>query len=84
MQALPVARLTQIVIQVAHGFSGSKQRAPKLNLKDFLPYPNWRPSGGEADGPDQPTKFVLTELAKRRALPMHVFSALMSSAERQP
>jgi len=84
LQALPIARLTQIVIQVAHGFSGSKRQAPKIEAKAFLPYPDWRPGGVEADGPDNPTKFVLTELAKRRAIPVHVFAALMSPIEQRP
>jgi hypothetical protein len=84
LNALPVARLTQILIQIAHGFSGSKRQAPKLETKEFLPYPSWRPANAEADGPSQPTRFVLTELAKRHALPVHVFAALMSHAERRP
>ena len=84
LRALPVARLTQVLIQIAHGFSGAKGQPPKLEVKDFLPYPNWNPAGGQADGPSPPTRFILTELGKRRALPMHVFAALMTPADRQP
>ena len=82
--ALPTARLTHTVIQIAHGFSGSNRAAPKLDIKSFLPYPDWQPAGAQAEGPSAPTRFVLTELAKRRALPVHVFTALMSPAEQQP
>jgi len=84
LQALPTARLTQTLIQIAHGFSGSKRPAPKLEIKDFLPYHNWKPSGAQPDGPSGPTQFVLTELVKQKALPLHVFAAMMKPASEQP
>lgn len=84
LQALPVARLTQIVLQVAHGFSGSKRAAPKINTRDFLPYPDWRPSASQADGPEPGTKFVLTELGRQRRIPIHVLTALMTPVEQRP
>jgi len=84
MNALATARLTQLVLQVAHGFSGSKRPAPKVAVKDFLPYPDWRPIAAEAEGPDQPTKFVLSELGQKRMIPIHVFAALMTPAEQRP
>jgi hypothetical protein len=55
----------------------------KVKPKDFLPYPDWRPSTAEADGPDQPTKFILTELIKTRQIPMHVFASLITRAEEE-
>lgn len=79
--AVTTARLAQLVLQVAHGFSGSKRPAPKVAVKDFLPYPNWRPSTADAGGPDQPTKFILSELGRNRQLPVHVVAALMTPAE---
>lgn len=79
--AVTTARLAQLVLQVAHGFSGSKRPAPKVSAKDFLPYPNWRPSTADASGPDQPTKFILSELGRNRQLPVHVVAALMTPAE---
>ena len=82
--ALPVARLTQILIQIAHGFSGSKRPAPKTEVKDFLPFPQWRPASQQADGPEPGTKFVLTELGKQRRIPIHVLAALMTPVEQQP
>jgi hypothetical protein len=84
LHATPVAQLTQILIQIAHGFSGSKRPAPKMELKDFLPFPNWHPAGHQADGPDSATKFVLSELGKQRRIPIHVLTALLTTAERQP
>ena len=84
LNALATARLTQLVIQVAHGFSGSKRPAPKIAAKDFLPYPDWRPIATEADGPDQPTKFVLSELGQKRMIPIHVLAALMTPADQRP
>ena len=84
LEAVPVARLTQIVLQVAHGFSGSKRAAPKINAKDFLPYPDWRPASSQADGPSNPTKFVLATLGRKRLLPAHVLAALMTPVEQRP
>lgn len=84
LTALPVARLTQILIQIAHGFSGSKRPAPKLEIKDFLPYPDFRPASHTADGPDAGTKFILTELGKQRRIPIHVLTALLTPVEQQP
>jgi hypothetical protein len=84
LEAVPVARLTQILIQIAHGFSGSKRAAPKVNAKDFLPYPDWRPASSQADGPSNPTKFILASLGRKRLLPPHVLTALMTPVERRP
>jgi hypothetical protein len=84
MAALPTARLTQLVVQIAHGFSGSRRPAPKMKVQDFLPYPKLSPASAEAEGPDDPTKFILTELGRSHRIPMHVFVALMTPVERQP
>ena len=84
LQALPTARLCQIVIQLAHGLSGSKRAGPKVTAKDFLPYPEWKPPSADASGPDQPTKFILSELGRNRQLPPHVLAALMTPAEQRP
>lgn len=84
IDAITAARLTNLVLQVAHGFSGSKRAAPKTKPEDFLPFPNWRPTNQEADGPDQPTKFILSELLRNRQIPMHVFVALITPSEGRP
>lgn len=84
LSAVPVARLTQILIQIAHGFSGSKRPVPKTQIKDFLPFPQWRPASQQAEGPEPGTKFILTELGKQRRIPIHVLAALMTPVEQQP
>lgn len=80
INSITAAQLTNLVLQVAHGFSGSKRAAPKTKPDSFLPFPGWRPAGTEAEGPDQPTRFVLTELLRARRIPMHVFAALTAPA----
>lgn len=83
LQALTTARLTATLIQIAHGFSGSKGPAPRLQVKDFLPFPDWKPDIEAAEGPDEVTRYLLSNLARARRIPMHVFSALMTPATRQ-
>lgn len=81
LRALATARLTTTVIQVAHGFSGSKGPAPKLQAKDFLPYPDWAPEIEAREGPDEVTRFTLGQLARARKIPVHVFTALMTPTD---
>ena len=76
------ARLAVTLVQIAHGFSGSKRPAPKVQTKDFLPFPDWKPESAAADGPDAPTKFVLSELVRSRRIPLHVYAALAADAGR--
>lgn len=83
VDSVAVARLTHVVLQIAHGFSGSKRAAPKTKPENFLPFPEWRPGSAQADGPDQPTKFVLSELLRGRRIPIHVFAALSTPVERR-
>jgi hypothetical protein len=79
-QSVSTARLNALVVQVAHGFSGSKRPAPKVNARDFLPFPDWKPASVSAEGADPPTKFILSELVRTRRIPMHVYAALAASA----
>ena len=81
IEALPVARLTSLVIQIAHGLSGSKRASPQIDMKTFLPFPDWRPASQQADGPSPGTQHVLTELAVKRMIPIHVLAGLMTPAE---
>ena len=53
--SLSTAKMTAILIQVAHGFSGSKRSAPNVAPHDFLPFPDWMPTTANADGPYPPT-----------------------------
>lgn len=75
-QSVATARMATVLVQIAHGFSGSKRPAPKVQPKDFLPFPDWKPASATADGPDAPTKFVLTELVRTQRIPLHVYAAL--------
>lgn len=75
------ANLTHLVVNVAHGFSGSKKAAPRIKPKDFLPFPDWEPTQSRAERIDAGTSFVLSQLVKQRRIPMHVFTALMSPPE---
>ena len=78
------ARLAAVVVQVAHGFSGSKRPAPKVHPREFLPYPDWKPASAPSDGPDGPTKFILSELVRHRQMPLHVYAALAAGASDSP
>lgn len=79
-QSMSTARQTAMLIQIAHGFSGSKRPAPKVQPRDFLPFPDWKPAAAAADGPDAPTKFILSELVRARQIPLHVYAALAAGA----
>ncbi len=78
LDALPVARLTTTLIGIAHGFSGSKRAAPKLDVKDFLPFPDWNPEGATRIGPSDETVAQLKKLLLKRQIPMHVFTSLIT------
>ena len=82
--SVSTARLTAVLIQIAHGFSDSKRAAPKVHPRDFLPFPDWKPASEVADGPDAPTKFILSELVRTRRMPLHVYAALASGASGAP
>lgn len=83
IHSISTAQLANLLLRVAHGFSGSKRAAPKSKPDNFLPFPGWRPAGTEADGPDQPTKFILSELLRGRRIPIHVFAALTTPASQR-
>lgn len=76
--SVTTAQLTHLVLQVAHGFSGSKKPPPKSQPTNYLPFPNWKPAESKQVGVDDSTRFVLVELVKQKALPMHVFTALVT------
>jgi hypothetical protein len=79
-QSVSTARLNALVVHVAHGFSGSQRPAPKVNPRDFLPFPDWKPASAASDKADPPTKFILSELVRTRCIPLHVYAALAASA----
>ena len=80
IKAVTTAQLAQIVLQVAHGFSGSKKAAPKIATKEFLPFPEWKPRGLENQTASEPTKFILSQLVSKGEIPLEVYLAL--TAER--
>lgn len=75
------ARVADLLLKVAHGFSGSRRSPPRTSPKDFLPYPGWQPPSTTSTGPDQPTKFVLGQLVQTSRIPLHVFLGLVTSPE---
>ena len=80
--SVSTARLTSVLINIAHGFSGSKSKAPKIDVKDFLPYPDWAPEAQETEGPSETTIHILVNLVKRNAIPRHVFVSLRTPLSR--
>lgn len=82
ISAYTVANLTQLVLGIAHGFSGSKGRPPSVKAKDFLPFPDWQPHTKEGKrNLDSSTRFVLTKLQKENRIPAYVFVSLMTPVE---
>lgn len=78
-QSAATARMATVMVQIAHGLSGSKRPAPKVQAREFLPFPDWKPASATADGPDAPTKFVLSELVRTQRIPIHVYAALATT-----
>lgn len=73
------------IAYIAHGMGGGKAPKPKVDLKDFLPFPNWKPLAEEGEpktGPSPSTKVALARLLRERRIPAYVFSQLNSSPER--
>ena len=78
--------VTSYLLQIAHGFSGSKKAPPKTTAKDFLPFPEWEPLEGTENRTDRPselTRSVLKTLLIKRKLPIHVYIALDNKAKEQ-
>lgn len=84
IQAVTTAQLTTVLINVAHGLAGGKQQSFRPKAKDFLPYPNWTPSGSITDGPDEYTRLLLAQLGKTKKLPLHVMTALLAPPSTEP
>lgn len=80
LTSLSTARMADLLLRVAHSFGGSKKPVRSMP-KDWLPFPNYKPSAKEADQADEPTKFILTELVQRFEIPVYVFVALNGRAD---
>lgn len=83
LDSISTARLADLLLKVAHGFSGSKKAPPKTEPKDWLPFPKYRVESQKAEEADAPTKFILSELAHKFAIPIYVFVALNGRASDQ-
>lgn len=78
INSMSTATLANLVLHVAHGFSGSKRTGPKSKPQDYLPFPDWQPETKRRANIDDTTKKVLIDLIRNRRIPMHVFSSLMT------
>lgn len=84
INSMSTATLANLVLQVAHGLSGSKRAAPKTKAQDYLPFPNWTPTSDKVQRLDPITKAALVTLARQQRIPVHVFSSLMSPPTGEP
>lgn len=76
INSITAAQLAQIVLQVSYAFSGSKKGAPKTTVKEFLPFPNFKPHTQAANKASSSTKFILEKLIASREIPLEVYLAL--------
>ena len=70
--SLTTARLTSIVVAIAHSFGGGKNKAKEIPLSDYLPF-DLNP-GDSAFRME--TREILKNMIERRKLPVHVIAAL--------
>lgn len=76
------AKLCMQLVMTAWGFAGGKGPKPKVDVKDFLPFPDWRPpEDGAPEGPDPETRATLTALIRERRLPLPIYTELISPPE---
>lgn len=69
--SISTAKLTQVVISVAQGFGGSKERN-RTKISDFLPFE----LDQQSSEVEERTKQILTTLIKSQRIPAHVIAAL--------
>ena len=79
--SLTNAQTACVILQTAHAYAGGKGRGPKALPKDFLPFPKWKPTTEESDGPDDATLHILSTLIRSMSIPMHVYVELTRPAE---
>lgn len=76
------AKLCMQLVMTAWGFAGGKGPKPKVELKDFLPFPDWQPpEDGSPQGPDPETRNVLITLVRQRRIPMPIYTQLITPPE---
>lgn len=80
LQSSTTAKLCMQVISIAFGFSGAKGSPPKIDFKDFLPFPDWEPLGEErGPGPSPETRAALTRLLREHKIPLAIYTQLIST-----
>jgi hypothetical protein len=86
IQSAAVGKLGVQLAYIAWGFAGGKGGKPQVELKHFLPFPEWQPLVTESAsiGPTPETRSILTRLFKERKIPAHVYTQLTSSPEDDP
>lgn len=86
IQSAAVGKLGVQLAYIAWGFAGGKGGKPQIELKHFLPFPEWEPAGDTTprDGPTPETRTVLAELFREHRIPAHVYTQLSSSPENDP
>ena len=76
------AKLCVQLVWTAYGFAGGKGPKPQVELKDFLPFPDWRPpEDGQEAGPSPTTRAMLSRLLRERRIPMPIYTELISPPE---
>lgn len=66
---------------IAHSFSGNTSSPPKVSYKDYLPFPKIEEATTDKIGPSEQTITTLKKLAKARAIPLYVFTQLITPPE---
>lgn len=81
LQSGTTAQLAVQIIHIAHAMSGARGQKPKIQPKDFLPFPDWSPESAKNEGPTPETRTLLTKLLKQRRISMAVYAQLVTPPE---
>lgn len=86
IQSAAVGKLGVQMAYLAWGFAGGKGGKPQVELRHFLPFPEWQPLQEHTlpVGPTPETRMLLTQLFKERRIPAHVYTQLTSPPENDP
>jgi hypothetical protein len=86
IQSAAVGKLGVQLAYIAWGFAGGKGGKPQVELKQFLPFPEWEPLSNNTprDEPTPETRSTLALLFKERRIPAHVYTQLTTSPGDDP
>ena len=84
LASVTTAKLCLQLISIAHGFAGAQGELPKIDVKDFLPFPDWSPEGAQPVGPTPETRSVLARLLETGELPLPIFTQLVAQPSPDP